>query len=541
MGAAFPLLEVRGLCVDHIAGAGRRRILNDIDLTLDPGDFLALVGASGSGKTTLSHAVIGLLPETFAVTAGRIGFAGQDMLSLGERRLSRLRGHDIAFVPQDPGSALNPVKTIGRQIAEVFRLHGPLWGRWGEIHARSVALLEEVGIDRPAERLRQYPHQLSGGQKQRVLLAIAFAHRPRLLIADEPTSALDVTVQKQVMAVFDRLVREHGTTVIFVTHDIALAADHASRILVMRDGTALEDGPASRIVGAPRDPYTRLLISSALPSPAEPRAAAVGESNEPVLAVEGLGKVFHGGGIAGSAGKTFRAVEDVSFTVRPGATFALVGESGSGKSTTARTILGLEPASSGRVLFKGRNITHASVRERRVLWRDLQLVHQNPFSSLNPRATIAEIVASPLVAHGVGSRVERAARVATLLDAVGLPADVAQRRPRELSGGQRQRVAIARALAPSAEVIVLDEALSALDVITQTQIIALLRRLQSELKLTYIFISHDLRVVRDFADDVGVMRRGRMVEQGRVADVFAHPTTDYTRSLIEAVPGARLR
>lgn len=541
-GSPAPLLEVRDLAVDHVSGAGRRRILSGIDLTLNRGDFLALVGASGSGKTTLSHAIVGLLPPTLVVTAGRIAFEGQDLLALGERRLSRLRGRDIGFVPQDPGAALNPVKTISSQLAEVFRLHGPLWGRWGEIRARSIALLDEVGVDRPAERLRQYPHELSGGQKQRVLLAIAFAHRPRLLIADEPTSALDVTVQKQVMAVFDRLVREHGTTVVFVTHDIALAADHASRLLVMRDGAAVEEGAVSRIVGAPRDPYTRLLVSSALPRPsAEPRAASSRAPAEPVLAVEGLAKIFRRSGFAGRGGEAFGAVEDVSFTVRPGSTFALVGESGSGKSTTARAILGLEDASAGRILFKGRDITHAAPRERRLIWRDLQLVHQNPFSSLNPRATIGEIVASPLVAHGIGSRAERATRVADLLAAVGLPPDTAARRPRELSGGQRQRVAIARALAPAADVIILDEALSALDVVTQAQILALLRRLQVDLSLTYVFISHDLRVVRDFADDVGVMRRGRMVEQGPVADVFTRPETGYTRALLDAVPGDRLR
>ena len=539
MPPSAPLLAVEDLIVEHRIAGASRRILDNVSLTLNQGDFLAIVGQSGSGKTTLGHALIGLLAEELRVVSGRVTLAGTDLLALPEHRLADLRGRDIGFVPQDPGSALNPVKTIGAQLAEAFRLHGAGWFRRRVVRAQCLRLLEEVGIDRPAERFRQYPHQLSGGQKQRVLLAIAFAHSPRLLIADEPTSALDVTVRRQVMALFDRLVRDHGTTVIFVTHDIALAADHASRLLVMRDGRVVEQGTSADVLARPAEPYTKQLIANALPPSAARRAPAplAPEADAaPIIAVEELVKIF--GPARGAS--PFTAVDRVSFAIQPGSTFALVGESGSGKSTTVRTLIGLEPATAGAIRFDGRDITRTTPAERRELWRDVQLVHQNPFSSLNPRATIGDIVASPLVAHRIGSRATRDERVSELLDAVGLPAGIHSRRPHELSGGQRQRVAIARALATKARVIVLDEALSALDVVTQAQILDLLRGLQADLGLTYIFISHDLGMVRDFADEVGVMRRGRLVESGPVERIFRHPASGYTRALLDALPGERL-
>jgi len=533
-----PLLDIAELVIGRRTSPETPPILEGVGLSLKAGDFLAVVGESGSGKTTLSHAVIGLLSEALSIRSGRIDFLGRDLAGLSDRDFARIRGRDIGFVPQDPGASLNPVKTIGAQLLEVFALHPEIAPPRGEARIRALDLLRDVGIDRPEERFRQYPHQLSGGMKQRVLLAIAFALKPRLLIADEPTSALDVTVQKQVMAVLQRLVSENGTTVIFVTHDIALAAEYASRLLVMRGGKIVEDGALADVLAKPRDAYTRTLLANALPQPHDGKPA--GEDTPALIEVEELVKRFGGKSSLGRRKPSIAAVDGVSFSVRAGRTFALVGESGSGKSTTARIIIGLETASEGSVRFGGADVTHLPPGERRLFWRGIQLVHQNPFASLNPRATLAEIIASPLVAHRIGDAASRRERVRELLEQVGLPAEFAGRRPAELSGGQRQRVAIARALALKAGVIILDEALSALDVVTQAQILTLLHRLQRDIGLTYIFISHDLGVVRDFADDVGVMQRGRLVETGTVADVFTRPASPYTRALLDAHPGEAL-
>jgi len=530
------ILDIQNLLVARPAGAAGPPILDHVNFALRRGDFLAIVGESGSGKTTLAHAIIGLLAEGVTVKSGQIRFGYTDLLTVPDHRLTRIRGAEIGFVPQDPATSLNPVKTIGAQLSEVFRLRARSWG--GTNKARCIALLEQVGIDQPERRLKQYPHQLSGGQKQRVLIAIGFALNPRLLIADEPTSALDVTVQKQVMTVFDRLVAEHGTTVVFVTHNIALAADHASRILVMRGGKIVEGNDLAGILARPVDPYTRLLLESARSdSRPTPRRAV---SDGAIIEVESLVKVFDAKARLTRSHPPLTAVDHVSFAVRPGSTFGIVGESGSGKSTTARMIIGLESPTAGHVRFNGQDITRLPRAEQRAVWRDIQLVHQNPYASLNPRAKIGEIIASPLRAHGIGSAVFRAERAASLLEQVGLPRSLLARRPRELSGGQRQRVAIARALALNAKIIILDEALSALDVVTQAQVLDLLRALQEELGLTYIFISHDLTVVKQFADDIAVMHRGRLVEIGPVAEIFERPATPYTRSLLGALPGQRL-
>ena len=534
-GEAVPLLEVRGLHVQYGRGPEAVVAADSHGLVLKPGEIVALVGESGSGKSTLAKSLIGLLPQSATVSAGSIKLDGIELTGLSERAMEKIRGRLIGMVPQDPGASLDPVKTVGSQVAEVFRLHSEEGKRSrSEIRAEVIRLFELVGIDRPVERLKQYPHELSGGLKQRVLIAIAFSLGPKLLIADEPTSALDVTVQRRVLEVFSRLARDHGTAVIFVTHDLAVATDLADRIVVMQHGRILEDRSVADILARPEEDYTLKLLQEA--SPAAP-ALVDTASDEAVAAIEvcGLTKIF------GRGATEHRAVDDVSFSVRTGTTFALVGESGSGKSTTARMIMRLLEPSSGTVRVQGNNVTSIQGREKRELWRSLQLVYQNPDSALDPRLTVRDIVAEPLVSFRVGSRLERRARVTELLDQVNLPARVAGSRPRELSGGQRQRVAIARALALGARTIVLDEALSALDVLTQAQILVLLENLQRDLGLSYLFISHDLHVVERFAHDVGVMSRGQLREVGPTSQVFSNPQSEYTRLLLDSNPGRRLR
>ncbi|WP_432842435.1 ABC transporter ATP-binding protein [Dactylosporangium sp. CA-092794] len=532
-----PVLDIRDLTVSYRGAA--HPAVDGADLTIRAGEVVAVIGESGSGKSTLSRATIGLLPASARIERGSVHVAGHEITALGERDLVGLRGRLVGLVPQDPATSLDPVQPIGRQLTEVFRLHpdGRRLSR-ARLRDRAVELLELVGIDHPAQRLRQYPHELSGGMKQRVLIAISFGLRPRLLVADEPTSALDVTVQRQVLEVFDRLTAETGAAVLFVTHNLAVAADHATRAIVMRGGRVLDGGPLDELVLRPGHDYTRELVTSAfgLTGREVPRPAPAESPAPPAIEVAGLTKSF----AHGPAGH-FRAVDEVAFAVPPGSTFALVGESGSGKSTTARLILGLARPDAGRVHVQGRDVTRLTGAGRRAVWRQIQLVHQNPQVALDPRLTVEQIVAEPLRSFGLAGRAERHRRVAELLDRVGLPAAFAGRKPRELSGGQQQRVAIARALAPRSPIVVLDEALSSLDVVTQGRIVELLAQLQRELHLTYLFIAHDLDLVRSISDGVAVMRRGRVVETGPTGRVFARPAEEYTRALLDATPGRRLR
>ncbi|MFD9548593.1 dipeptide ABC transporter ATP-binding protein [Nocardia salmonicida] len=528
--SAEHILSVRDLRVSY----GGPDVVSGVGFDIRPGEFVALVGESGSGKSTISNAITGLLPRQTRIT-GSIELDGHQLVGLHPRQFTKLRGTSVGLVPQDPALSLNPVLTIGRQVAEVFRLHHRGLGR-EEIRRRSIELLDQVGVDRAAQRLRQYPHELSGGLKQRVLIAIAFGLDPRLLIADEPTSALDVTVQKQVLAVFDRLTAEHNTSVLFVTHDLALATDHATQVLVMRGGELLEHGPVAQVVRAPEHEYTGVLLDAAAVHFRDNPTHIRETSPEVLVRATDLVKRF---GVRGGGSASVAAVDDVSFDIRRGTTFALVGESGSGKSTTARLVLGLVEATSGTVELDGVRQDRRSFRTRREYWRRIQYVYQNPQVALDPRFTVERLIAEPLVEFGIGDRVRRRARVAELLEQVGLPAAFVRRRPRDLSGGQQQRVAIARALALGAEVIVLDEALSALDVVTQAQILALLQRLQRELGVTYLFISHDLAVVRQISDDIGVLRRGKLVETGSVGDIFDNPRHEYTRELLSSIPGRR--
>jgi peptide/nickel transport system ATP-binding protein len=488
-----------------------------------PGERVAVVGESGSGKSTTAHAIMSLLPGSGRVTAGRILLHGEDVTHAGAERLRRLRGREVGLVPQDPMSNLNPVARIGRQVAETLVVHGLASRR--DAAARAVEILGEAGLPDPERRARQYPHEFSGGMRQRVLVAIALACRPQLLVADEPTSALDVTVQQQILDRLEVLTREFGTALLLITHDLGLAADRADRVVVMSQGRVVETGRAQQVLTAPQHEYTRRLVAAApaLPAGAEP----------PVLQVESVSKEYR---VRGSRG-VLRAVDDVSLAVRRGRTTAVVGESGSGKTTLARMVLGLLPPTGGTIKLDGDDIVGMRGARLRAARRALQPVFQDPYGSLDPTFTVERLVSEPLQIFKVGDRAARAARVRNLLDHVALPAALAQRYPNELSGGQRQRVAIARALALDPRLVVCDEAVSALDVLVQDQILRLLHTLQDDLGLSYLFISHDLAVVREIAHDIVVMRDGRVEEQGPSEQVLTSPKADYTRLLLAAVPG----
>ena len=582
-----PLLEISDLEVAFRSSTGLVPAVRKANLTLYPGQSVAIVGESGSGKSTLAHAVIGLLPGTGRVTGGTIRFQGRDITHLGTQELTSLRGSSIGLVPQDPMSNLNPVWSIGFQVKEALRANGLAGvaddrlahlmaehaehaGRTGhadgaqkaatstggriDVDEQVALLLEQAGLPEASRRAKQYPHEFSGGMRQRALIAIGLAARPDLLIADEPTSALDVTVQRRILDHLQTLVRELGTAMLFITHDLGLAAERAEHIVVMHRGRVVESGPSLEVLQDPRHPYTQRLVKAA-PSLASRRiesahargiqvtddellGASLGSSaTEEILRVEHLTKVFEVRGAKGGD-KTLTAVDDVSFGIRKGTTTALVGESGSGKSTVANIILNLIDPTSGKVFHDGVDLSTLGPKELFALRRIMQPVFQNPYGSLDPMYSIFRVVEEPLRVHGIGTAKEREARVAELLDMVSLPRSVMRRYPHELSGGQRQRVAIARALALKPQIVVLDEAVSALDVLVQAQILRLLSDLQSELELTYLFITHDLAVVRQIADDVVVMEHGRIVESGAADELFANPRQDYTRELSRAVPGA---
>ncbi|MFK8250054.1 dipeptide ABC transporter ATP-binding protein [Ancylobacter terrae] len=545
------LLSIRGLRVAYRTRDRVNEAVKGVDIEVRRGEVVALVGESGSGKSTIAHAVMGMLPATAAITAGEISFDGDALTRLSEKDYRRLRGHRLGWVPQDPMVALNPSHRIGRQVAEPLLIHR-LAGK-AEAKAKAVEALGRVGLNQPALRAEQFPHELSGGMRQRALIAGALICDPALIIADEPTTALDVTVQKRILDDIGVLAASFGTAVLIITHDLAVAADRADRIVVLRHGEVVEAGSAREVLGHPRDDYTKLLLASA-PSLAAGRrrhaAAASGApttgevlplaaARAPLVAVEGVSKDFTLGDAAGHR-STFRAVDGVSLAIAPGQTVGLVGESGSGKSTLARIILGLVAPTSGDVRFEGRPIGELSRTEERQRRRRVQPIYQNPYSSLNPRLSIAEIVGEPLAGFRLGDRGWRHRRTLELLDQVGLPQSFAERLPAELSGGQRQRVAIARALAPEPALVICDEPVSALDVSIQAQVLDLLAELQRRHGLAYLFISHDLAVVRQVSDSVGVMKDGRIVEFGSADQIFQRPQHAYTRLLLDSIPGRSL-
>ena len=543
-----PLLELKDLKISFTSSTGVVDAVRGVNLTIYPGQSVAIVGESGSGKSTTAMAVIGLLPGTGKVTGGTILFNGEDITGLSDKEMQHYRGSDIGLVPQDPMSNLNPVWSIGTQVKESLRANNVVEG--SEANKRVVELLQEAGLDDAERRAKQYPHEFSGGMRQRALIGIGLAARPKLLIADEPTSALDVTVQRRILDHLEGLTHELGTAVLFITHDLGLAAERASHLVVMHRGRVVESGPSLDILRDPQHPYTQRLVKAA-PSLASARIQSAQEqgiessellagkaeaSDEEVIRVENLTKEFDIRGEKG-AKKKLLAVDDVSFSLRKGSTLALVGESGSGKSTVANMVLNLLDPTSGKVFYKGTDLSTLGSHELFEMRGKLQVVFQNPYGSLDPMYSIYRCIEEPLVVHKTGNRKEREARVAELLDMVAMPRSTMRRYPNELSGGQRQRIAVARALALNPEVIVLDEAVSALDVLVQNQILQLLAGLQEELDLSYLFITHDLAVVRQTADDVAVMRQGKLVESGTVDEIFANPTESYTRDLIDSVPG----
>ena len=546
--AIQPLLQVRDLRVAFGNAKQRREVLHGIDLDVFPGETVAIVGESGSGKSTTAAAVIDLLPGTGAVTGGSIRLDGVDLVGASRREIEAIRGRDIGYVPQDPMSNLNPVWSVGFQVEEAVRANGLATSRRA-VRARAVEVLQQAGLADADRRMHQFPHQFSGGMRQRALIGIGLAADPKLLIADEPTSALDVTVQRVILDHLASLTREKGTAVLFITHDLGLAAERADRIVVMHRGEIVESGPSRVILEDPQHPYTRRLVAAA-PSLASKRIqASVARSGiahledvadpHPVVEVRDLVKEYRirSGGFRS---EPFRAVDGVSFQIPRGKTLALVGESGSGKSTVAKMVLQLEQPTDGTVVIDGVDTAGMDRRELFRLRSRMQPVFQDPYGSLDPLRSIGALIAEPLRVHGVGDETARKDRVFELLEQVSLPRALAWRYPSELSGGQRQRVAIARALALKPSIVVLDEAVSALDVLVQDEILRLLAELQSELDLTYLFITHDLAVVRVAADLVCVMEHGRVVEQGTVDEIFASPSEPYTRRLLDAIPGADL-
>ncbi|QIS08316.1 ABC transporter ATP-binding protein [Nocardia arthritidis] len=561
MTSTEPLLDIRDLNVCFSSEGKKIPAVRDVNLSVYPGQTVAIVGESGSGKSTTAHAIIDLLPGTGKVTSGEIMFDGKNLAAASKKEVVAVRGNGIGLVPQDPMSNLNPVWKIGFQIKETLEANGIAKGKAAK--QRAIELLQEAGMSDAARRVNQYPHEFSGGMRQRALIAMGLACRPKLLIADEPTSALDVTVQRQILDHLDGLTNDLGTAVLLITHDLGLAAERAEHLVVMYRGRVVESGPALQILREPQHLYTKKLVNSA-PSlasqrlsssvkRAEIRERAVQAAEEAVAAdaeltavpddvmvVQNLTKVFPIRGGAPWKSTDFVAVDDVSFKLARGTTTAIVGESGSGKSTVARMALGLLDPTSGSVTFDGKEVAKLDSKAAFAFRRRVQPIFQDPYGSLDPMYSIYRTIEEPLRTHRIGTSKEREKTVRDLLDKVSLPSSVMRRYPNELSGGQRQRVAVARALALNPEVVICDEAVSALDVLVQAQILKLLNDLQAELGLSYLFITHDLAVVRQIADDVIVMQKGKVVETATTDEVFDNPQEDYTKRLLDAIPGRDL-
>lgn len=550
-----PLLELKDLNITFSSSGGDVHAVRGANLEVYPGETVAIVGESGSGKSTTAMSVIGLLPKNGKIEGGSIVFNGEDLTKASEKRFQQIRGAEIGLVPQDPMSNLNPVWKIGAQVTESLKANNALDG--ADKDEKVAQLLTEAGLPDAAKKAKQYPHEFSGGMRQRALIGIGLAARPQLLIADEPTSALDVTVQRKILDHLASLTEELGTAVLLVTHDLGLAAERAEHLVVMHRGRIVESGPSQEILQDPQHPYTQRLVQAApsintarysenatvnensdgtdsQPTSGEPISA----DNDFVIEVANLTKEF---AQRGRGKDVFKAVDDVSFNVRRGTTLAMVGESGSGKSTIANMVLQLLEPTSGTIKFNGEDVSKFSKKQLFNLREKMQVVFQNPYGSLDPMYSIYKSIEEPLILHKRGNRKERQKRVAELLDMVAMPASAMQRFPNELSGGQRQRIAIARAMALNPEVLVLDEAVSALDVLVQDQILKLLQNLQDEHNLSYLFITHDLAVVRQSADDVVVLQNGNLVEKNTTENLFRNAEQEYTRNLINSVPGMNIK
>lgn len=527
-------LCVRGLSVRLPKGMERTHAVEDVSFDLRRGQILCVIGESGSGKSVTANTIMGLLPKAISVSAGSISLEGREIVGMGAEELRSLRGRVVSMIFQDPLSALNPLMTVGAQIDEAMAAHGV--GTAVSRRERALELLTEVGLPEPELMFHQYPFRLSSGQRQRVMIAMALALEPTILIADEPTTALDVTTQAQILDLIRDIQRRKGMSVMFITHDFGVVAEIADSVVVMEKGHVVEAGSAAKVLGSPDHPYTQRLIAAVPHLRSQDRVPVQVADTGPVLRVRDLVKTYRSGSALFGTERVVPAVREVSFDVRPGRTLGVVGESGSGKSSLGRLLIRLMQADGGQILFEGRDIATLSEHDFRSLRPKIQMIFQDPFASLNPRMTIGTILTVGPMAHGMpAAKARDLAR--DLLGKVGLDAGAFDRYPHEFSGGQRQRIGIARALMFNPKVLVADEAVSALDVSIQAQILELLDKIQRETGVAMIFITHDLRVASQICDEIAVMQKGRIVEMGPPSQIFFNPGADYTRELVAAIPG----
>ena len=525
------LLDVQDLAVSFVTRNGTNKAVDGISFSVELGKITAIIGESGSGKSVACYSLLGLVPmPPGRIDGGCALFEGRDLLKLEEPELRRIRGRDIAMIFQDPMTCLNPYMTIGKQLMEPLLYHRKV--TTAQARARALELLAEVGIRDPESTIDNFPHEFSGGMRQRVMIAMALINEPKLLIADEPTTALDVTIQAQILKLIAELQHRRDIGVIFISHDLAVVADIADTIVVMKQGQIVETGNREGIFRNARHPYTQKLLAAIPTDSKPPRPGAA----EPLIRVQNLCTWFS----QGKGREPVRAVNDVSFDINRGEVLGLVGESGSGKSTIGRSILRLVPVTSGAVRFDGTDLTALEGRELKTMRRRMQMIFQDPFASLNPRMTVYDTLAEPLLLHGIETRKSVAQGVLKLMDDVGLARAFVRKYPHEFSGGQRQRIAIGRALATRPEFVVADEPVSALDVTIQAQILDLMQQLSREYGLTMLFVSHDLAVVRHLADRILVLYKGEVVEQGTGDELFERPRQAYTRQLLQSIPGRSL-